>query len=67
MEEVKYIMITKRKKLDSKLDRVDLQRNKSKIEARSKENNAFAFNIGSYAKNVETQCVFYDKKLEQGG
>lgn len=62
-----FIMIIQRKRVDRRKDKVELQRNKSRIEARSKENNAFAFNIGSYGKNIETQCVVYDKKIEQGG
>lgn len=67
MGEVIYIMTAKRKRVDRRKDLVELQRNKSRIESRVQENNAFAFTIGSYGKNIETQCVIYDKKLEQGG
>lgn len=67
MGEVMFTMTKKRKKFDRRKDQVNLQRNKSKIEARTKENDAFSFTIGSYGKNIETQCVIYDKKVEQGG
>lgn len=62
-----FIMTAKRKRINRRKDRVELKRNKSRIEARTKENNAFAFNIGSYGKNIQTQCVIYNKKIEQGG
>ncbi|OJF90990.1 hypothetical protein AX762_11515 [Alkalibacterium sp. 20] len=62
-----FIMKNKRKRVERKDDLVKLKRNQSQIEAQQKENNAFAFNIGSYSKNVETQLVIYDKKVEQGG
>lgn len=62
-----FIMGNKRKKVARREDKVNLKRNRSQIEAREKENNVFSFNIGSYSKNVETQLVIYNKKLEQGG
>lgn len=67
MGEVIFIMTNKRKRVERKNDLVKLRRNQSQIESQQKENNAFAFNIGSYTKNVETQLVVYDKKVEQGG
>lgn len=67
MEGVTFTMTEKRKRVNRRKDKVELQRNRSNIEGRTKENRAFAFNIGSYGKNIATQCVIYDKKIEQGG